>query len=131
MTETQGHAPCPILGEMKMKLAITDEKGFHARMGNGIVLSVQIGAGNYCDNRDEPFKFDRKASYVLPASSNAEIAIWIDGDGDMLDLPSGDTVAGYIPIDRIFAAIPALIALQNPTPASIFAAMGDDFWAKP
>ena len=112
-----------------MKLAITDGKGFHARMDNGIVLSVQIGAGNYCDNRNEPFKFEREASYVLPASSNAEIAIWMDGDGDMLDLPSGDSVAGHIPIDRIFAAIPALIALQSPTPESIFSAMGADFWA--
>ena len=112
-----------------MKLAITSEKGFHARMDNGIVLSVQIGAGNYCDNRDEPFRFDREASYVLPASSSAEIALWMDGDGDMLNLPSGDTVAGYIPIGRIFAAIPALIALQDPTPESIFAAMGADFWA--
>jgi hypothetical protein len=111
-----------------MKVAITNEKGFHVRMANGIVLSVQIGAGNYCDNRNEPFRFERKPNYVLPASENAEIAIWMDGEGDILDLPSGDTVAGYVSIESIFAAIPAMAALKNPTPDDIFKAMGDGFF---
>ena len=31
----------------------------------------------------------------------------------MLELASGDTVAGYVPVDRIFDAIPSLMAAKD------------------
>ena len=30
-------------------------KGFHFRFANGVTVSVQYGAGNYCEHRDEDF----------------------------------------------------------------------------
>ena len=103
-----------------MKLRITDGKGIHVEMGNGIVLSVQIGPGNYCDNYDEPFSARRDPKYRLPESRTAEIAVWFKGDGDMLDLPSGNTVAGRVDIGKIFDVIPQLSALESPTPEAVF-----------
>ena len=99
-----------------MKLRITSGKGIHVEMGNGIVLSVQIGPGNYCDNRDEPFSALRDPKYRLPESRTAEIAVWFEGDGDMLDLPSGGTVAARVDIGKIFDVIPQLSALESPNP---------------
>ena len=99
-----------------MKLRITDGKGTHVEMGNGIVLSVQIGPGNYCDNYDEPFSAQRDPKYRLPASRTAEIAVWFKGDGELMDLPSGDTVAGRVDIGKILKIIPKLDALESPTP---------------
>ena len=48
-------------------------KGFHMTFENGLTVSVQWGAGNYCDNHCPPdmdFSFSKDAE-----SSTAEVAI--------------------------------------------------------
>ena len=57
---------------------------------NGWTVSVQFGAGNYCDNYDHP-------SYNgdVPPSRTAEVAAW-DEDGNMLILDNGYEVAGWM-----------------------------------
>lgn len=106
-----------------MQLRITQGKGFHVVMDNGVTLSVQIGPGNYSDNYNEPFRGERDRDYVLPPSSTAEIAVWIKG-GSMLELPSCDTVAGYVPVSDVFRAIARLMALTDPTPEEVVDALG-------
>ena len=50
---------------------ITDAKGFHITFDNGWTVSVQFGAGNYCDNYDSP-EYDKPAK----PSTTAEVAAW-------------------------------------------------------
>jgi hypothetical protein len=100
-------------------LLITQGKGFHLAFENGVVLSVQIGGGNYCDNYDE--LVGRNPSH-LPASTTAEFAVWQSGRG-MLEMPDGNTVAGYVPIEKVVKVIAKLSALTAPTPKSIKSAV--------
>ncbi len=63
---------------------ITDQKGFHLTLDNGITLSTQFGPGNYCEHHPKPLS-DGYTSTDLNAprekgvnweSKNVEIAIW-------------------------------------------------------
>ena len=74
------------------------DKGFHFTTESGYVLSVQYGAGNYCENRH--IAFDTRGEAV-PESSDCEIAIWKDGPDDSFVDLNGDQVAGRVPIALI------------------------------
>ena len=50
----------------------TWRKGFHMSFENGLMVSVQFGAGNYCENHMDMDFFSNKDW----ASSDAEVAIW-------------------------------------------------------
>ena len=57
--------------------------GFHIEFPNGVVLSTQIGTGNYCDNYDKEIGnfpkihcSEKYHSIGSCESSTAEIAIW-------------------------------------------------------
>lgn len=59
--------------ESKKRLAICDNKGFHMRFENGWTISVQFGAGSYCDNYSASIKdYGKKPSQ----SNNAEVWCW-------------------------------------------------------
>ena len=61
---------------MKTGFESTMRKGFHMTFNNGLTVSVQWGAGNYCDNhfpKDGDYSFSKDA-----ISSTAEVAIWKD-----------------------------------------------------
>lgn len=63
----------------RKKFAITMHKGFQLTFENGIVASVQFGAGNYCENHtpmDFDFSFSKDAK-----SDDAEIAAFRASDG--------------------------------------------------
>lgn len=85
---------------MKKGFLSTMRKGFHMTFPNGLTVSVQWGAGNYCDNRfpkDMDFTFSKDAE-----SDTAEVAV-IDQDGKFIDpqqffcydINSDGNVAGY------------------------------------
>lgn len=58
---------------------ICHNKGFHLRFENGLTVSVQFGAGNYCDNRDNMLKKPIDALCRIPQESNtAEVAVFND-----------------------------------------------------
>ena len=88
------------------KFVSTMNKGFHMTFDNGLTVSVQWGAGNYCDNH---FPADKDFSFSKPAESNtAEVAVWdksekwIDPQGFVDYEISGDgMVAGYLTADQI------------------------------
>lgn len=88
----------------------TMRKGFHMTFENGLTISVQWGAGNYCDNhfpKDKDFTFSKDAK-----SKTAEVAVldpfgefidpqmfmekYIDGDGEVAGYLDADTVAELI-----------------------------------
>jgi hypothetical protein len=52
---------------------ITSKKGFHITLPNGITISTQFGAGNYCSNYDEDIV---ETMNTCAKSIDAEIAIW-------------------------------------------------------
>lgn len=81
-------------------MGINGNKGIHFKFPNGYTLSVQIGPGNYCDNRDADIIGFMRSQSNLPASSNAEIAIW-GNDGEMLPISDCDTVCGWYPIHQL------------------------------
>lgn len=84
------------------KMGINGNKGIHFTFANGFTLSVQIGPGNYCENRDllgyEQFHRMRNG-HALPASHTAEIAVW-PANGEMIPLVM-DTVYGWFPISEL------------------------------
>lgn len=78
---------------------ITDGKGMIIPLPNGVSVSIQIGALNYCDNYYkggfadyEKQKEDIKNN-IFPTSKTCETAI-IMPDGSLLDY-KGDNVQGY------------------------------------
>ena len=84
------------------------ERGFKYTLTNGYTLSVAFGAGNYCDNRYEPYLED-ETGYE---SSDFEVAVF-EPNGDIVDLlPAkeeggwSDQVIGWVPA----SALPMLIS---------------------
>ena len=89
---------------MSKKFISTRRKGFHMTFENGLSISVQWGAGNYCDNhypKNMDFSFSKDAE-----SDTAEIAI-ITPDGEFLNpedfgIEYGDgMVAGYLSPEEV------------------------------
>lgn len=82
-------------------LSITGNSGLHLKFENGITLSVQIGRGNYCENRNLG---DFSKDPVL-ACHDAEIAVF-NSDGGMFNLVN-DCVLGWVSIQDalLFATI--------------------------
>lgn len=87
------------------KFVSTMRKGFHIAFENGLEVSVQWGAGNYCDNhfpKDMDFTFSKDAE-----SDTAEVAVIKDNDFADIDqfLPDGcgsdGTVAGYLTPEQV------------------------------
>ena len=83
-------------------MKITDGKGVHFTMDNGVLISIQIGPGNYGSNYDMGFsEFYEGGRKALPSSTTAEIAVWntrpVSG---MLNL-GDDTVRGYVPVEDV------------------------------
>lgn len=75
----------------KTGFRICGNKGFHVTFENGWTVSVQFGAGSYCDNYDE----DILAIGEPSSSSCAETAV-IAPSGELVALSDGaDTVQGY------------------------------------
>lgn len=86
---------------MSKKFVSTMRKGFHMTFENGLTVSVQWGAGNYCDNhfpKDMDFTFSKDAE-----SDTAEVAV-IDQRDEFIDpqqffsyeISSDGMVAGYL-----------------------------------
>lgn len=80
---------------------ITMGKGFQMTFDNGLTISVQCGAGNYCDNRN-------KSIYEpcgIIQSNNAEIAVW-DKNGqwvtDKFTEDGNGSVAGWKTVEEVF-----------------------------
>jgi len=77
-------------------------------------VSVQWGAGNYCDNYD---RFDYEA--IPPKSTTAELAIWENGSDEGL-LPlweSESPVTGHVSVDDVFKILVSVKANVLPTVA--------------
>ena len=89
--------------------AITQHKGFQLAFANGYQVSVQFGAGNYCDRKYDGF-FEAITSDRWE-SGDAEVAV-LRPDGSLLRLTKWDTVRGYASPDEV-ARIIALVA-TNP-----------------
>lgn len=65
----------------RKKFAITMRKGFQIQFENGVLASVQFGAGNYCENRSSmDFMCQNDAT-----SDDAEIAAIYKGEGEFKD----------------------------------------------
>jgi len=86
---------------MKKGFVSTMRKGFHMTFPNGLTVSVQWGAGNYCDNhfpKDRDFTFSKDAE-----SDTAEVAVF-DQQDEFIDpqrffdyeINSDGEVAGYL-----------------------------------
>lgn len=79
---------------------ITGNRGFHIVFENRWTISVQFGAGNYCFNYNEPFRYAKELEGVH--CENAEIAI-LNPEHELFAHPDfeGDTVKGYITPDEL------------------------------
>lgn len=63
-----------------MKFAITEGKGFQITFDNGILVSVQFGSGNYCENYfkylEPNWFYGKERQERIWSSKDAEIAVW-------------------------------------------------------
>ena len=63
-----------------MKFAITEGKGFQITFDNGILVSVQFGSGNYCENYFKHLEpnwfYGKERQERIWSSKDAEIAVW-------------------------------------------------------
>lgn len=77
----------------------TQGKGFQMTFENGNTISVQWGAGNYCENgrTDMMAWFNTKARDIDIKSTDAEIAVW-DKDGNWIT-----NVKGYMSADEVLS----------------------------
>ena len=77
---------------------ITQQKGFQITFDNGYTVSVQFGAGNYCDN----YNLGGMEYYdkPVPPSSTAETAL-IDPNGNFVEYKGDDVQARQTPQDVI------------------------------
>jgi len=52
--------------------SITDGKGFHITFENGVTVSVQFGAGNYCSTNSKNIPYTE----LNTKCEDAEVAVW-------------------------------------------------------
>ena len=71
--------------------------GFQMEFKNKIIISVQFGAGNYCERKNAPFIGDMDVPLIR--SNDAEIAIW-DKEGKWFDF-GDDEVKGNVDTDEV------------------------------
>ncbi len=83
----------------KKGFRICQGKGFHIVFDNGWGLSVQIGTGNYCENRSSQLSADWQADQLAAGdhgSIDAEIAV-MQPDGELYQMEGcNDTVKGWV-----------------------------------
>lgn len=84
---------------MKRCFETCSNRGFHITFDNGITLSTQIGAGNYCDNYHSEFDFKNPRNSWK--SDECEIAI-MDKDGNFItkQLSNKDDVMGWVKFEK-------------------------------
>lgn len=77
---------------------VTDGKGFHIEFENGITVSVQFGAGNYCQNYNSRETVLQTGGNMT--SMDAEVAIW-DKEGNWLAREYVKEVLEEKPMDTV------------------------------
>lgn len=106
-------------------LPFLNGRGFHVPLENGLILSTQWGAGNYCANYEARFVLQPEMYEFHEACPDAELACWWDagdggsGDRGMLKWPDGDIVTGYFPATHwwqlvaLLSVVPTQAAIQQ------------------
>lgn len=88
--------------------SIVERKGFHIKFSNNLVVSVQFGKYNYCQNRD---------GVNGAPSETAEVAVFDDHSGEFITqqfTDSADDVAGWQTPEQV-AVIMNKVANWQPT----------------
>jgi hypothetical protein len=65
-------------------LKSTENKGFQLTFENGLTISVQFGAQNYCKNRKLGGIYGTELNQQTTQCENAEIMIWDREDNDFI-----------------------------------------------
>lgn len=87
----------------KTGFAITGARGFHVTFKNGVTVSVQFGAGNYCEHHVRDISMIGKEKNHSPWESiDAEVAMW-DKEGAWLtgQYFEDDQVHGWLAPDEL------------------------------
>lgn len=88
-------------------ISINSNKGMHFEFSNGNVISIQIGYGNYCENKENPQVY-YGMQWDQIKSKDAEIAIfdssgrWYDFENNKFKEDNTTDVKGYVPSDEVF-----------------------------
>lgn len=84
--------------------------GFQMTFENGWTVSVQLGRGNYCSNRD----YGRTTSEEgIPFNgADAEIAAW-DANGFLYKFDESNTVKGWCKPDEVADFIAQIAAIEE------------------
>lgn len=87
--------------------------GFQITFSNGITISVMFKGGNYCEHKEQDFRFAQKSMEEegRHTSKDAEIAIWNEG-GTWLRF-GYDTVKGWVSPDEVGGWISRIMAAKD------------------
>lgn len=103
------------MSEATIQLSGRPPKGFHVEV-NGWVLSVQWGAGNYCDNYNASITEEcrgMRIKHLKKPQHNAEIALWTHDEKKEWLKVHGDTVVPNVPIYAVLRIIGYLAAKRR------------------
>jgi len=83
------------------KFVSTFNRGTHMTFENGLTISMQWGASNYCEKRTFAYHYGKstEGEYDTWDSTTAEIAIW-DAQGEWFSF-GDDTVRGWVSPDEV------------------------------
>lgn len=76
-------------------------KGFQIKFENGYTISVQFGAGNYCEHYDAPYEHN---SAWMHQSRDAEVAV-VAPNGEFLRITPFGNVRGFTTPNEVAALI--------------------------
>ena len=79
---------------------ITGGKGLHMKLANDYLVSIQFGAGNYCDNYDS-MDYDNQTGLGQKGSGTAEVYIFDDSDKPKMPRKYKGNPAGYCSADEV------------------------------
>jgi hypothetical protein len=105
---------------------VTYNKGFYLPLPNGYKVSIQIGAGDYCDNYHSEIGGERKDNFTR--STTAETAI-IGEDGGFVQWRD-DAVQAYQTIKQVWETIQYAASLpttQQPKKSEMEKTLRDEF----
>lgn len=99
--------------------------GYHIRLPNGWVASVQFGPGTYSDNHDVIMLFNPPRDWDYTKTKTAEIAFFHNNDSVLRSFEDGDAVKGYQTVQEVLKFIENLVNMPHPN--DLERTLDDDF----
>lgn len=98
-----------------MRVTINRNCNVHITFDNGVTVSILIGGGSYSENHDDWDLLGHEQERKQVASGTAEVAMWIDGEGEFITnkFKGEDDVLGWQDTTEILKALNWAASYEN------------------